>query len=399
MSLSGNLGSFSLEEVLTLLGHTVKTGALHVRGGEAEGVLYLVEGRLCGAETDRLSGAASAGADLELRLLDAILILGGLDDGAFDFEPERVPPFATTDALEVVPVVERARALRARWSVIQRLVPSLDVPVSLVTRLRTDSITLDRSMWAAVASIDGRRSVRAIAEAVGDSAFELAAALAPLVDAGAVAIGAVERVAVADEVIERGIFAAAVEPFDDVPSVHTTDAADVADVARRVDGADVALGDAPSFAGFDPVEPVTGFADDAHAASAPDQSASDWPVTEGPEALARLNRAELERAALGEPIEPDHLAGSPEPDHLAGAPEQAQSPEHADPAVERHIPALEDGEPFDRLDSAPGTQPDEPPAQERVAGRLGSEDEAEPQPLVPRDRGSLLRMFSALRDG
>jgi hypothetical protein len=343
VSLSGNLGSFSLDEVLSLLGHTSKSGALHVRDRETGGVLYMVDGRLCAAEMGDASGPVDGRHGLELRLVDAVLTLGNLLDGSFEFEPDRAAPFPTTDAIEVGAVVERTRALRARWPAIERFVPSLDAPVSLVAGLRNDTITLDRPTWAAVAAVDGRRSSRSIARVVGDSAFEVAAALAPLVDAGAVAIDAVEREPVTDGVFERGTFAAPIEIDEREPSGSLADLA---------------------FAAVDsePIEPGP-------------------PVTEGPEALARLNRAELERAALGEPvhqIDPVHQVDPVDPVEPIEPAEPIESP------VE--LPTPSDAEAAEELPAA-------------FAADQEPDVHSDLPPGVARDRGSLLRMFSALRDG
>ena len=351
MSLSGNLGSFSLDEVLRLLAHTTKSGALHVRDGETEGVLYLVDGRLSAAELDAVPEPVEGRHELELRLVDAIFTLGRLPEGAFEFEPDRAAPWAGHDTIEVECVLERIRGLRSRWPAIERLIPSLDAPVALVARLRDETVTLDRETWAAVASIDGRRSVRSVALAIGDSAFEVAAALAPLVAAGAVAIDAVEREPITDGVFERGSLAAAIDALEAIGPA-TIEAVDVqpAPAVVIVDSTSSATDHDNMVHTKDTVDMVvvdtadTGDTVDTDHDDEPDVAEAGVPVTEGPEALARLNRAELERAALGEPAEAPAL------------------PEHDETAA------------------------------------VGRPD-ADGHPAVLRDRGSLLRMFSTLRDG
>lgn len=337
MSLSGNLGSFSLDEVLRLLAHTTKSGALHVRDGETEGVLYLVDGRLNAAELDAVPEPVEGRHELELRLVDAIFTLGRLPEGAFEFEPDRAAPWAGHDTIEVECVLERIRGLRSRWPAIERLIPSLDAPVALVARLRDETVTLDRETWAAVASIDGRRSVRSVALAIGDSTFEVAAALAPLVAAGAVAIDAVEREPITDGVFERGSLAAAIDALEAIGPA-TIEAVDVQPAPA------VVIVDSASSATDHDNTVDTKDAVDTDDDDESDVAGAGVPVTEGPEALARLNRAELERAALGEPAE------APEPRENDG--------------------------------TAAVVRPD-----------------ADGHPAVLRDRGSLLRMFSTLRDG
>ncbi len=332
VSLSGNLGSFALDEVLELLGHTTKTGALHVRDGDTSGVVYMTDGRICAVELGDATGPAAGRDGLERRVVDAVLTLGELPGGTFEFEPGRTPTFSTNDVLEVGPVLERTRVLRARWHAIARLVPSLDEPVALAAELTHDTVTLDRATWAVIASVDGRRSVRAIAAAIDDSVFEVAAALAPLVEAGAVAVGT-DRVGPPG--VEGGLFR-------------------LGTFAAALDGVERAKLTAPAVA---PVE--------AKVVEEPGDPST--PLTEGPEALARLNRAELERAALGEPVEPEPVPVGP----------------------------VDAGEAVDAFEPV---EPVEQP-EERLARPPTSDDEDESHPAAVRDRGSLLRMFSTLRDG
>ncbi|MBV8950262.1 MAG: hypothetical protein JOZ99_05255 [Actinobacteria bacterium] len=302
------------------------------------------DGRLCAVEVGDAIGPAPGRRELELRLVDAVLTLGGLEAGVFEFEPDRAAPFTTTDALDVGPVLERVRTLRARWPEITRLVPSLDAPVLLVAGLTHEHVTLDRSTWAIVASVDGRRGVRAIATSLDESAFEVAGALAPLVEAGAVAIGAV---ALASPSLRNSVPASAPSsaPSSDGLFQLGTFAAALGDLDRHEP---------------DPVRPAV----DAPVAASDIATSTTWDadpdaaVTQTPEVLARLDRAQLERAALGEPV----------------------------------------GEPVERV-VEPGpldTGPVEPGPIER---RDDAESEPEPHHGALRDRGSLLRMFSTLRDG
>jgi hypothetical protein len=176
----------------------------------------------------------------------------------------------------------------------------------------------------------------------------------------------VEREPITDGVFERGSLAAAIDALEAIgpatieavdvqpaPAVvivdstssatdhdDTVDTKDTDDMVA-VDNTDdmVAVDNTDDMVAVDTADTV-----DTDHVDGPDVAEAGVPVTEGPEALARLNRAELERAALGEPAE------APEP--------------HGD-----------DG-------TAAVVRPD-----------------ADGHPAVLRDRGSLLRMFSTLRDG
>ncbi|HEY7138355.1 MAG TPA: DUF4388 domain-containing protein [Acidimicrobiia bacterium] len=393
MSLSGNLATFSLDEVLLLLSRTAKSGALRVRDATTEGVVYFTAGRLCGAEVDQVSGAVDDVTALEARLVDACFALARLADGAFEFETDRRPPWTATDEVEVTPVVERVRDLLARWPAIERSVPSVDVAPRLAEALHRDSVTIDRATWPILVAVDGRSSVRAIGTTLGRSALEIAASLAVLVEAGAVTVDGADTHAPEVRPPEpwRGLDDGFDDGFDAAPAAE-----EITDLESQVDALEQAAAELDHDHddrdhhdhGFDVVGGNDGVASDALGPDTSDAVAelttgftadlgvepADEPVelpaltsdgvamlTHDPDALALLNRAELERAALGEPIE--------EPEPEAGA----------DPS-----------EPAGELDG------------DGTADR-GSSDDAlpahEPRPAVARDRGALLRMFSSLRDG
>jgi uncharacterized protein DUF4388 len=393
VSLSGNLATFSLDEVLLLLSRTAKSGALRVRDATTEGVVYFTAGRLCGAEVDQVSGSVDDATALEARLVDTCFTLARLADGAFEFETDRRPPWTAADELEVAPVVERVRDLLARWPAIERSVPSIEVTPSLVGELHRDSVTIDRATWPVLVAVDGRSSVRSIGASLGCSALEVAASLATLVEAGAVTLG------------EGAHHAGDARPsqawrgFDDESEAGAA-GEEITDLESQVDALEHAAAELEHEHdhhdhhdhGFEVVEDRDAVADDAlrpeerEADDLDDERDDDLGdedddeqlevpaltsdgvamLTHDPDALALLNRAELERAALGEPIE--------EPEAEAG-PEAAPEPVAAD------------------LGDANGAAADE----------RGSSDDAlpvqEPRPAVARDRGALLRMFSSLRDG
>ncbi|HEX4778845.1 MAG TPA: DUF4388 domain-containing protein [Acidimicrobiia bacterium] len=331
MSLQGNLATFSLDEVLQLLAETAKTGTLHVAGDGARGVLHLADGDLCGAELDDVVGRLPSG--LDARVLDACFAFARLADGEFEFETARGGSAGpVVDALPVAVLLGRLRPLIDEWPAIARVVPSFDVRPALAKELADDVVTIDRASWSVLVTVDGSRSVRDIAAELDRSAAEVAGALRTLVTAGAVTTGGV-----------------------DAPAALT--------LVRDPE--------------FDVV-----VVDDAN------------PRTEGPDALARLDRAALERAALGEPVGDDDV----EP---AGY-------EDVEPAVE--IEPVVEIEPFDDVEPvvevAAVHEIEDAPVETAVEvldpDEAVDEDDLDPDaphPAVPRDRGALLRMFSALRDG
>jgi Domain of unknown function (DUF4388) len=318
LSLQGNLATFSLDEVLQLLAETAKTGTLHVTGDGARGVLQLADGDLCGADLDDVDGRLPAG--LDARVLDTCFAFTRLPDGAFEFEGSRGGPAGpVVDALPVAVLLGRLHRLVDDWPAISRVVPSLDARPSLAKELSDDVVTVDRTSWSVLVTVDGMRSVREIAAELDRSAAEVASILRTLVSAGAVTIGGT-----------------------DAPTALTLVGDPDADVVV-VDDGDVA--------------------------------------TEGPAALARLDRGALERAALGEPVVDEEL--------------HQPVDEELDPPVVEVQPVVEI-EPME-LDPLEVLDPVEVLDADGVDD--GEVDPDLPHPAVPRDRGALLRMFSALRDG
>ena len=80
MRLEGTLDGFGLADILQLLSTTNKTGALHLRRGDAHGAVHLREGAVCGARSD---GGRQA---LGRRLVGAGLV----DDAALGLAIEKV---------------------------------------------------------------------------------------------------------------------------------------------------------------------------------------------------------------------------------------------------------------------------------------------------------------------
>ena len=115
MALQGDLDSFPLADVLSLLAATAKSGRLEVQAATGTGELWLRRGNLIG-------GAASASPHVEQpdEVVYELLRLGG---GLFHFDDIEVddegPEMSATDA------ITRAEALVAEWSAIESVVPSV----------------------------------------------------------------------------------------------------------------------------------------------------------------------------------------------------------------------------------------------------------------------------------
>lgn len=195
--LNGTLDTVSLAEILGLLEQTRKTGALHVRGTRHSGTLYVAAGRFCGAEAGELTGAVGSPDELDARLVDVCFALCRLDEGTFEFEPDRLPPWPVRGGADVTPIVARVQRLLRDWLEIEVVIPSLDAVPHLTRELGGDAVSFDRATWPVLVAIDGHRSVRDLARHLGRSVLEVCHAVKELVDAGAASVTPSEASAVA----------------------------------------------------------------------------------------------------------------------------------------------------------------------------------------------------------
>jgi Domain of unknown function (DUF4388) len=80
MNLSGQLGDWSVDDLIQIVEVTKKTGSLDISGSR-KGRIHFSEGLLTGAELHSPQGIY-AGADLDT-IADVVFVLGGMDTGTF----------------------------------------------------------------------------------------------------------------------------------------------------------------------------------------------------------------------------------------------------------------------------------------------------------------------------
>jgi hypothetical protein len=203
MNLSGNLGSFGLDEVLSLLAMGGRTARMHVTGPHALGVVHLVAGEVSSASSDvRRAGllrqvvaagevpvgdlaAALDGEDpvralLESGVVDADRVRGLADESIVDALAEMLAwhdgQFAvwTGDAdpgdvgvrMPVAHALDRARERADAWTRVREALPGDDAVLSLAPDV-AEPTTLDVEDWSVLARVDGRRTLAEVLAAVG----------------------------------------------------------------------------------------------------------------------------------------------------------------------------------------------------------------------------------------
>jgi hypothetical protein len=188
VAFSGTLDTASLEEILGFLAATRKSGALHIDAAQASGTLFLANGQLSFATAGTLAEPVGSEAELEVRLVDVCCVIGRTKDGAFDFEADDVPADPSTTTFDTVDILTRADAILVDLPAIQSAIPSIEARPLLPVALGTDAVTLTRDQWPLFRLVDGKRSVRDIANRLTRSSFELCRDLLGLIDEGVVAI-------------------------------------------------------------------------------------------------------------------------------------------------------------------------------------------------------------------
>ena len=160
MSFQGSLSELPLPDVIQLVSSSGKTGCFHLTDGDVKGQIYIHEGKIVHAQVEDLSGE------------EAVYQLAIWSRGEFFFETGAAVAANTIAKTNTNLLMEAARRLD-EWRVLQRKVPSMDlVPEFVIPEGREGQINLNTSEWLILSKIDGRRSIKAIANASSHSTFE-----------------------------------------------------------------------------------------------------------------------------------------------------------------------------------------------------------------------------------
>lgn len=160
MSFQGSLSELPLPDVIQLVASSGKTGRFHLIDGAVKGQIYIHEGKIVHAQVEDLSGE------------EAVYQLAIWNRGEFVFETGATIAANTISKTNTNLLMEAARRLD-EWRVLQKKVPSMDlVPEFVIPEGREGQINLNTSEWLILSKIDGRRSIKAIANASSHSTFE-----------------------------------------------------------------------------------------------------------------------------------------------------------------------------------------------------------------------------------
>jgi hypothetical protein len=186
--LQGTFETLGVSELLGLLAHSRKTGALWLEAGVASAVVYVEDGRCCSALSSDTPDPIEDGPSLRARLVDVCFSIARSEEGAFRFGAEE-PPWRCTETVDLEIANDELAHLVDEWRGIQAVIPSLECRLGLTEELSIEELIFDSDRWRLLIGIDGRRNVRDLAHKTNRSVLDVCHALVELVDAGACRVG------------------------------------------------------------------------------------------------------------------------------------------------------------------------------------------------------------------
>ena len=161
MDFQGSLTEFQLPDIVQFLSGARKTGVLRLVEGEETGEIYLDKGRIVHALLGDHAGE------------EAVYAVVLWSSGEFLFEPGVTTDKNTVNKGNTNLLIEAARR-RDEWAVISKQIPSVYWIPEFVVPDENETggqINLNTSEWILLSKIDGKRSLKAIADAADLSIF------------------------------------------------------------------------------------------------------------------------------------------------------------------------------------------------------------------------------------
>ena len=155
MAFQGSLAELHLPDIIQLVSVSGKTGVFHLIDGAHRGEIWLLDGRIVHAEHEELAGE------------EAVYALAIWHAGEFRFDAGVAAPQQTIQKSNTNLLMEAARRLD-EWRVLSKKIPSVElVPEFAIVESREGQINLNTMEWLLLSKIDGQRTIRQIAAAIG----------------------------------------------------------------------------------------------------------------------------------------------------------------------------------------------------------------------------------------
>jgi hypothetical protein len=208
VSLSGNLGFVSLDEVLRLLTRSGQRGAVAVTGDGISGRVFVTRGGINLATTtddeglrtlltksglldvDQLDSASPLVGREDNELIDLLrevsvesLYRLGLKGDSFEVYEDQESRYASPKPFELENLLEDARKRLDDWAEVNEVVPNLSTQVSFQRDLgEREEVTIRRDAWRVLTEVGSGASVTRIAEELGTTEFWTARVVARLIE-------------------------------------------------------------------------------------------------------------------------------------------------------------------------------------------------------------------------
>lgn len=202
MSLSGNLGFVSLDEVLRLLSRSKQRGAVDVRGVNTRGRIFVDRGFVVLAtmltdEQLRQHLAKSGLTDVEDPAVTTLLremtvetiYMLGLHGESFEVIEDEASPHPNPTPFELEELLVDARQRLSDWAEVSGVVTDLDAVIRLRRDLgERDRVTIEKDSWRLLSEMGHGASVRMLAEELGTTEFWTARVAAGMIEEGLFAL-------------------------------------------------------------------------------------------------------------------------------------------------------------------------------------------------------------------
>ena len=186
--LSGTFDLFSLAEVLGLIERAGTSGALVVRGREVDATLYLVAGEFSAGEAADLSGPVADLDALETRMIEVCVAVLRCRAAEFEFVADQTPPWPAALSVPITAILERASGIAREWPSIMSAVESFESMLERTGSITTETVTLSALGFRVLELVDGRTTIRQLAQRAEASLILVAPEIRALIVAGAVRV-------------------------------------------------------------------------------------------------------------------------------------------------------------------------------------------------------------------
>lgn len=171
--LSGSLEEKNFPEAFQLALAYGQSGVLVVKRDGEEGRVFLADGNVVHAELGQLEGE------------EAFYELAVWNRGSFGYHVTEARPNPTIERSGTSLLMEATRRMD-EWNLISSKIENFDVvPHRVATASQEASFRLTRADWKVVSLVDGKRSIRQIAEAASTDPFEIGRTVFGLLTVGA----------------------------------------------------------------------------------------------------------------------------------------------------------------------------------------------------------------------